>query len=444
MRTTPLASLLALLLLSAPLAAQQGRYRLEGVSGVGSYAGRALVVRRPGGELRLTLRRDDGLRAHGALLPEASAAPGTSAVAFQFQAALPAGGGVTGALEGDAAPPRTYRARYLRLGGRLLGAWQVVEQGPAGEVIVSAGRETLAPRQEAAGRLRLAVSVDWEGRELRADDLAAMQRLREALPGVPLTHFLNAAYYTKPGADAAAVTSKLRGAVLPGDEVGLHVHGWRSLFAAAGVAFRDRPTFWGGGQPAQAGGLDMGHEVEIGAYTVDELRAVLRRSRALLGTHGFPVGASFRAGGWMATPNVLEAIRHEGFTVDSSATDGRWHDELAGYALRQRIPEVWAGVTEESQPYLIETPAGAVLEMPDTCALADYVTAAEMVDHVRRAAARLTPGRDLFVHVGFHQETAARYAARVGEALRTLAEDPDLPLVVETLERSASAAASRD
>lgn len=420
----PALSLVALLLLPlAPLRAQEGAYRLEGVSAVASLTGSAQIERRGDG-LWLALERSDGLRVAGAL---------TAADALrQLDVALPAG--AAGTVDPGPAP-RRYRVRYLPLGGRLVGRWELL----AGERVVESGRETLIPVDEPTGRLRLAVSVDWEGRELAAPNLAAMRAWRAAVPGVPLTHFLNAAYYTKPGADAAAVTSLIASALLPGDELGLHVHGWRSLFAAAGVTYRDRPTFWRGlAEGAQPGLTDSGHEVEIGAYTVDELRAVLRRSRALLGAGGFAIGGAFRAGGWMATANVLEAIRGEGFAIDSSATDGRWHDELTGYALRARIPEVWPGVSEETQPYRIETAAGLVLEMPDTGALADYVTVDEMVAHVRRAAARLQPGRDLFVHVGFHQETAARYAARVSQALRELARDPALPLVVETLSDAAA------
>jgi hypothetical protein len=71
------------------------------------------------------------------------------------------------------------------------------------------------------GRVRVAVSVDWEGRDLQRTNLAAMTALRQALPGVPLTHFLNAAYLTKPAADPAAVAQALREVVLPGDEAGL-------------------------------------------------------------------------------------------------------------------------------------------------------------------------------------------------------------------------------
>ena len=105
-----------------------------------------------------------------------------------------------------------------------------------------------------------------------------------------LYNTLNAAYYTKPGADVARVTSLVRAGLMPGDERGLHVHGWKSLFEAAGSAFKDKPSFWGPGYPLQPTGGDMGHEVEIGAYSVSELRAVLRLSRAILGKAGLPIG----------------------------------------------------------------------------------------------------------------------------------------------------------
>lgn len=423
-----------------------GRYDVNGVAAVGtSHGGRARVTRGPAG-LRLELVRDDGLRARGALVAEPQVGPVTSASVFRLDAPLAGASGLAG-LGSGAAAKRRLQARFLRTGDdRLHGRWRVVEPngpGPADDVVVAQGAETLTRAGAASrGRVRVAVSVDWEGRELARVNLDAMARLREALPGIPLTHFLNAAYLTKPGADAARVQAQTRGVVLPGDETGLHVHGWRTLVEAAGVTFRERPSFWGEGFPLQPTNDDLGHEVEIGAYPVEDLRKIVRRSRELMASIGFPLSGSFRAGGWMATPVVLHAIRAEGFLVDSSATDGRWHDELGTYRLRSRIPEVWPDVTEVTQPYLIETPAGAILEMPDTCALADYVTTAEMVAHLRRAAARLAadPTRDVFVHIGFHQETAGRFAGRVVDAVRLVAAEPGLRLQFETLEASAAAA----
>jgi hypothetical protein len=267
-----------------------------------------------------------------------------------------------------------------------------------------------------------------------------MRRLRDALPQVPLTHFLNAAYFTKKGARRDEVAAKMRSVLRAGDELGLHIHAWRSLVTASGVAFRREPTFWGS-PVVDSGEADVGHEVELCAYSRDELEKVAAESQRILGDAGFRLSSSFRAGGWLADAKVLAAVRARGFAVDSSATDNKWHKQLLEqYAIFGRIREVWPDVTEESAPRWISTPAGAVLEMPDTGALADYVTAADMLGHIERARARAraSAAREVFVHVGFHQETAARYAGRVRHVLEQLASDSTVR--VTTLEDAAARA----
>ena len=72
-----------------------------------------------------------------------------------------------------------------------------------------------------------------------------------------------------------------------------------------------------------------------------ELRALLRTSRKLLEGTGVPVGKAFRAGGYLGTPKVLQAIREEGFDMDSSATDYRQLDERKDEVLPRRIKQIW-------------------------------------------------------------------------------------------------------
>lgn len=418
-----------------------GSYAVAGTSRAhGRYAGTARLEATADG-LVLTVDRGGGTVLHGPL------ARGRSG--WTFDAPLSARG-ITDALEGRADPDTHLRGTYrVAEAGGLTGTWRIL----SGRRVLDSGSEALTPATAGTtaepppgpGRVRVAVSVDWEGRELEDGNLRAMEAFRAALPDVPLTHFLNAAYFTKPGADPARVAASMRRPLRAGDETGVHVHGWRSLVQAAGVPFRDHPSFWGDRYPLSPSDGDLGHEVEICAYEVPELRAILRQSRTLLTRAGFDVAPSFRAGGWMADARVLEAIRAEGFLIDSSATDPAWHDELAGVPLRARIGEVWPGVTATSAPFVIPTPAGPVLEMPDTGALADYVTAAEMEGHLRTALDRLAhdPAHDVFVHIGFHQETAQRYSTRVAEAIRAV-RGPGAPLLVfETLGASAARARAR-
>jgi hypothetical protein len=145
----------------------------------------------------------------------------------------------------------------------------------------------------------LMVSVDWEGRDLTEANISAMESLRTRYPDVRITHFLNAAYFTKPGAVASDVAARMERPLRPNDEQGLHIHGWKRLFEAAGVTFRATPTFWGEGRGLSDDcSQDCGHEVPISAYTEDELRKVVHFSLDTLETNGFTRAKSFRCGGW--------------------------------------------------------------------------------------------------------------------------------------------------
>jgi hypothetical protein len=289
--------------------------------------------------------------------------------------------------------------------------------------------------------VHIAVSVDWEGAYFRSESLDALEQFRKDNPGVPLTHFLNAAYYTKPNADAGDATREIRLAVKKGDETGLHIHAWKSLVSAAGVTPRAGPSFLDRTGELLRFEDDSGFDVDLSVYTVAELRSLMKKSRQILQAEKIHLGPSFRAAGWLGTPNVLEAARAEGFTIDSSATDPAWLDEKEVPFLQERLRVVWSKVDETTQPFWIDTPAGRILEVPDTGALADYLTVLEIEQHVERAAAalRAAPGRPVFVHLGFHAETADEFAPRLSEALSRL-RAKKTPMVFETVSRTAELA----
>ncbi|MEO6574438.1 MAG: hypothetical protein ABIP89_11400, partial [Polyangiaceae bacterium] len=170
------------------------------------------------------------------------------------------------------------------------------------------------------GEIHLVVTVDWEGRDLTTGNLDAMESLRARFPNLKITQFVNAAYFTKPGANAVDIQAKMERALRPADERGLHIHGWKRLFQAAGVTFRATPTFWGGtNQLSNDCAFDCGHEVPISAYTTSELRKVVKFSLDTLEANGFGRAKSFRAGGWIAKPNVRDALAAEGIRFENSA-----------------------------------------------------------------------------------------------------------------------------
>lgn len=417
--------------------ALEGHYLVRGKIDQGErYRGEARILRRGEG-LELVLRRGD-VSLRGPLKPAGAGYYFSTESKQGILSSLP--------FAGTAERKTTFEARYRKQGAHWRGEWRLRQ----GSTIIRSGREQLRVSSRRIGAVRVAVSVDWEGRELSEANLAAIERFRARFPEVPLTHFLNAAYFTKPrtgplrtSVEDAAIATQIKRALRPQDELGLHLHGWRTLIEAAGVEFQHAPNFWGSGKPLHPAGGDEGHEVEIAAYSAEELERILRFSkRTLKERGGFEIGGSFRAGGWVAPPHVQAAVVAAGFSVDTSAVPPSWHEELAGLALRGRLQQLWGDVRPTTQPYRVRTPAGALLEMPDTCALADYVTAAEMTTHVREALSiqRRRPEREVYVHLGFHLETAARYLPRLTEALEALRADAEPRLAFETLERSAARA----
>ena len=293
------------------------------------------------------------------------------------------------------------------------------------------------PALERNGKIELLVSVDWEGRTLSSPGLKAMKELRAEFPELSLLQFLNAAYFTKPGAEAQSLVRKISQVIRPQDELGLHIHGWKSLFEASGVRFRSSPTFWG--SPVSCDGEDCGHDVPISHYPTEDLRKVIRFSTQKLESLGFGHPKSFRAGGWLASQNVLDALALEGFKVDSSSVPPRFlAGEIGSSNLFGWVQKLWSEITPTSQPSWVKTSSQPLLEVPDNGALADYMTSQEMVEVFMLALDKWkkNPSQNILVQIGFHQETAGQYLGRVRGAIREIlriAEENRLPLVYAPL-----------
>jgi hypothetical protein len=273
-----------------------------------------------------------------------------------------------------------------------------------------------APR--AAGRLVVAVTVDWEGAAFNPEGLDALDELRKHLGAAPITHFVSAAYFTKDHPDARAA-AYLAETVHPGDELAIHLHVWRSLARASSIEPKLSPSFVTGTDKLyEFDDGDLGFDTDLDVYGVPELRALVRTSANLLAQVHHPLSKTFRAGGYLGTPKVLDAIRQEGFTVDSSATDHRQIDARKDSFLSRRVREVWPRLDTMTQPFLLEQ---GLLEMP-IAATADYVSAADITAMFDAAAARLQkdPDRDVFVVLGCNQETAQEFAGHLGEAIEQL------------------------
>lgn len=254
--------------------------------------------------------------------------------------------------------------------------------------------------------VRVVVSVDWEGSGFDDEDMAAFCQFRDDFPDLPLTHFLNAAYFTRLAPDdvtgAVSTSDKIRTVLRDGDEIGLHVHADNHLLFAAGVTPKRNPSW------TYLPDIS-GHSVALSTFSEEEVRSIVAFSCRTLVQQGFDRPKAFRAGGWHAGSSVLSALAAEGFAVDSSEVPHDWFSGGFG-----DVQDLWPDATRVSQPY--STGVGNLIEVPDNGCLADYATSEQMIDNFQ-AVVRSARGKPAVLSLGFHQETAAKYLPRLRSAL---------------------------
>ncbi len=272
------------------------------------------------------------------------------------------------------------------------------------------------------GNVVIVMTIDWEGRELSKENLEALKAFRNKYPGIPILHFLNAAYYTKPDANAAEITKKIKSVMRKHDEHGLHIHAWKSLVEASGVKFKTKPDL--GGWSLRNCQFDCGHVVSLTAYSAEEMQKIIRKSNEILVKNGFSRPKSFRSGAWQTGPTVATALSREGFYLDSSATVDYFVSRSWGKSslLVQSINRLWPGMSTVKQPYLMKTEHKPIWQLPNNASLADYTkpntifrTLKDNVDEFLR-----NPKPVHYVVTGFHLETAKRYLPRVEKALEKI------------------------
>ncbi|MBC7659935.1 MAG: hypothetical protein H7249_09525 [Chitinophagaceae bacterium] len=283
-------------------------------------------------------------------------------------------------------------------------------------------------------KIHVVVSVDWEGRDITPENIAAMKAFRTDFPGIPLQMFLNAAYFTKVGANPKQIVEAMNSVLAPGDEKGLHIHGWKSLIEASGVKFRSEPAFRG---PIDMSKCvpDCGHDVNITAYSEAELRKVIAFSLKTLEKNGMGRAKTFRAGAWQADKKVLRALAAEGIVLDDSATDAEFLKERWGKTLLYPVTKkIWPDTVAASQPYWIDLGQGhKIQELPNNGCLADYVSGESILKsfQANRDLFKKDPSKDVYLSIGFHQETAVKFLPNLRkgiELIRAEAAAQNLPV----------------
>jgi hypothetical protein len=268
-----------------------------------------------------------------------------------------------------------------------------------------------------------------------------------------MTHFVGPYAFTDP-----TVTAERRAALVRwlarqrdtfGDEIGLHIHPYCSFVESAGLrCVVDQSTVYA---------EDVtGYTVKVAAYRREPFGRLLEHANRLFEQNGLGRARTFRAGGWTASLETLQALADKGFVADSSALNWvrieEWKDEGTGELYRWNQAN-WASIGDTSQPYWPHAsdvaapgpPSLPVLEVPVNGAAIDYVTREELEGLFDANWNRAPLGSPVTLVTTFHP--APGFSEAEGERLdgflryvdRHLASRGLGPVVYTTLERVAAA-----
>lgn len=220
---------------------------------------------------------------------------------------------------------------------------------------------------------------DWEGWDVPDSYLNEIDAFSQR-HGLVMTHFFNPRIFLPtvvPKARADRMTLWVQDrAKNHNDEIGLHLHMWFDMVRAAGVT--PRSTDYAGWLYGDGGG------VAAYTYPVDEMKKILNWSRRVFQDNGLPTPISFRAGGWLAKANTLQALEETGFLIDSSGRTIGGQDSFT--AKMKSLAPPW-NLSPTQRPYkpnktdinLSTSPQMNIWEFPNNGADSIWYNEVEMI-----------------------------------------------------------------
>jgi len=302
----------------------------------------------------------------------------------------------------------------------------------------------------------ISLCIDWEGDHFR--NLSELnQLLNEMGSHIPVTHFICPAYFYRFPNEAV---QSIQSAIRPVDEVGLHLHCFKSLIKKVeGVKFKTAHNFYRKNEPliqmrdwllnyfppnARAYALEKlvsGRGVPLSVYTPEEIKRILLHAAWLLKNElNLDAVNSFRAGGWIASDEVLQALSAVNIEIDSSAVSPEilsqgYEEDWAGnncddyneyYPIfTDYIKELWGRDVQASgflknkyihaampMPYITRLaqpfPVNKIIEMPNNCGATDFATMEKtflpVFDSLLKENMENENQKPLFINITCHQE----------------------------------------
>lgn len=317
--------------------------------------------------------------------------------------------------------------------------------------------------------LNVGFTVNWEGRGL--DGVEALTRLRERHPGIPITHFVSAAYFAR-GGDYTEIIAAMLPAFAAHDEIGLLLNTWSSVHGSSPIAEREPQRVIRGDDPllvVDHAGVDPQHDsgytLALSSFPRHDIDALIRSSRLLLAPFlkhlvqrpGVSVDALLRgarAGHSMSSDTVLELLEQAGFDYDASAFDATWaqrrRDNVGDSPFGPwpgMLADLWGpdehddhlanhhchaatagtGVDWRTQPFrVLPDGRGELLELPLNGGFIPPVSPKHLTK-IAGALAKLPSAAGVYLSFGVHQDTADHeFAAVIEECLSLLERDYEI------------------
>lgn len=209
----------------------------------------------------------------------------------------------------------------------------------------------------AANTVTIDVTVHWEGRDLHAPNVDALDRMRKTFPDIPLTHFVNPVYFL----DEAKATDNfnaMQRVFGSQDEVGLYLAPVENLVKEADVILKLAPSFWGYADEGEFCENDCGLDVPLTVYTREETLKILSAAHRTLVQAGFSSPKSFTVRGWMEAPFLTRLAGSFGYRFDLSPIDpGLVTPKLREFPLSAWVTERW-GMLVKPDAETLKTLAG--------------------------------------------------------------------------------------
>lgn len=310
------------------------------------------------------------------------------------------------------------------------------------------------------GHIYICITIDWEGESL--DQVYDLIKIRERIKmDVPFTHFICPNYFIK-NANHEFTVDKIKRAIAPSDEIGLHIHCYKELIKnIPDVEFRTEHNYhnvlgWFEEKvikkiiPSYNGNVS-GCGVPLSVYSKSEIERIITFSKELLCKHLQLNNLSgFRAGGWIANDEVLEVVEKLNFEYDSSAvapsifSQGFEKDNIGNKKddfgdkngiFTEHLLKLW-GYNQQAEGFLkninilryhkqeaihIDSQAykcNQLVEIPNNCAMTDFCSPHKTVlPLIEKHQQRLLqdPDESYLIVYGCHLESDIQYKIKLVE-----------------------------